>query len=75
MNGTMNASKYRLLKKNKSVRDLRLGKQFKFQHDNDQTLLEHLQDKCLTVLEWVSQNLDKNPADQLEMEVNVSYPI
>ncbi|KAF7656757.1 hypothetical protein LDENG_00036660 [Lucifuga dentata] len=53
----MNAAKYKkVLEENllQSARDLRLGQQFTFQHNNDpkhtaKTTLEQLQDKSLTV--------------------------
>ena len=70
--GRMNAAKYREVLKHllTSACDLRLGRWFIFQHDNElkhtaKTTLEWLRDKCLTVLEWPSQSPDLNPIKQL----------
>ena len=67
----MNGAKYReILDENvlQSAQDLRLGRRFPFQQDNDpkhtaKTMQEWLWDKSLNVLEWPSQsqNLDLNP--------------
>lgn len=70
----MNAAKYReVLEENLllSARDLRVGHQFSFQHDNDpkhraKKMLGWLWDKSETVLEWPSQSLDINLIEQEE---------
>uniref|UniRef100_A0A3B4T8G8 Tc1-like transposase DDE domain-containing protein n=1 Tax=Seriola dumerili TaxID=41447 RepID=A0A3B4T8G8_SERDU len=67
--GKMNGAKYRdILDENllQSAQDLRLGRRFTFQQDNDpkhtaKTTKEWLQDKFVTVLEWPSQSPDLNP--------------
>ena len=65
----MNGAKYReILDENllQSAQDLRLGKTFTFQQDNDpkhtaKTMQEWLRDKSLNVLEFPSQSPDLNP--------------
>ena len=62
--GKMNGAKYReILDENllQSAQDLRLGRRFTIQQDNDpkhtaKTTQEGLQDKSLNVLEWPSQS-------------------
>ena len=64
----MNGAKYRdILDENllQSTQDLRLGRRFTFQQDNDpkhtdKTTQEWLRDKSLNVLESVSQSPDLN---------------
>ena len=66
--GKMNGAKYReILDENllQSAQDLRLGRRFTFQQDNDRkntakTMQWWLQDKSLNVLEWPSQSPDLN---------------
>ena len=67
--GKMNGAKYReILNENllQSTLDLRLGRRFTFQQDNDhkhtaKTMQEWLRDKSLNVLEWPSQSPDLYP--------------
>jgi hypothetical protein len=53
-----------------SSRDLRLGRRFTFQQDNDPThnaraTLEWFKGKQLNVLEWPSQSSELNPIENL----------
>jgi hypothetical protein len=67
--GKMNGAKYReILDENllQRAQDLRLGRRFTFQQENDpkhtaKTTQEWLRDKTLNVLEWPSQSSDLNP--------------
>ena len=67
--GKVNGEKYsEILDENllQSAQDLRQGRRFTFQQNNDhkhtaKTMQEWLQDKSLNVLEWPSQNPDLNP--------------
>ena len=64
--GKMHGAKYReILDENllQSTQDLRLGRRFTFQQDNDpkhtaKTMQEWLRDKSLNVLEWPSHSPD-----------------
>ena len=71
--GKMNAAIYRDILEEKllqSALDLRLGRRFIFQQDNDPKNTAKiskgwLQDNSVNVLEWPSQNPDLNPIELL----------
>ena len=82
MEGKMDGANYRkILEENllPSARNLKLGRKFTLQHDNDPShivkdTLEWLRNKKINVLEWRSQSPNLNPIENLWHDLKIAVP-